>query len=112
MGHGLRVGMNVFEPMGVIITGDTTHITIQTMGAHRRIYTDDRDWPADVEPAYLGYSIGKWLDENGDGRYDTLLVETRHLKGRRVFDAAGIPLHEDNETVIKERIHLDKANRD
>jgi hypothetical protein len=22
-----------------------------------------------------GYSIGKWIDENGDGRYDTLEVE-------------------------------------
>jgi hypothetical protein len=37
--------------------------------------------------------------------------ETRHLKGPRVFDSSGIPLHEDDETVVKERIYLDKADR-
>ena len=32
------------------------------------------------------------------------------MKGPRVYDASGIPLHADNETVIKERIYLDKAD--
>jgi hypothetical protein len=38
-------------------------------------------------------------------------VETRGLKGPRVYDATGIPLHADNATVIKERIYLDKADK-
>jgi hypothetical protein len=108
---GMPMAMNVYEPMEFIVTGDTTHITIQSMGVHRRIYTDGRDWPDHVTPAYLGYSIGKWTDENGDGRYDTLTVETRHLKGPRVFDPTGLPLHADNQTIIKERFYLDKASR-
>jgi hypothetical protein len=112
MPHGMPMAMTLFEPMEIIITPDTTHIAIQTMGAHRRLFTDGREWPEEVEPAYLGYSIGKWIDEDGDGRYDTLVVETRYLKGRRVFDSTGLPLHEDNQTVIKERIYLDKVNRD
>jgi hypothetical protein len=29
-----------------------------------------------------------------------------------LFDASGIPLHKDNETIIKERIYLDKSNPD
>ena len=58
----------------------------------------------------MGYSIGQWADEDRDGRYDTLLIETRNLKGPRAFDASGIPLHGDNQTVVKERIYLDKAN--
>jgi hypothetical protein len=107
---GMPGAMTVFEPMEIIITGDTTHITVQSMGVHRRIYTDGRDWPAEVEPAWLGYSIGKWLDEDGDGRLDTLVAETRHMKGPRVYDPTGLPLHADNETVIHERIHLDKTN--
>jgi hypothetical protein len=41
-----------------------------------------------------------------------LEVETRNLKGPRTFDGSGIPMHEDNATVIKERIYLDKANPD
>jgi hypothetical protein len=107
---GMPMAMTVFEPMEIIITGDTTHITVQSMGVHRRIFTDGRDWPVKVEPAYLGYSIGKWTDEDHDGRYDTLTVETRYMKGQRVFDPSGLPLHADNETVIRERFHLDKAN--
>ena len=76
----------------------------------RRIYTDGRDWPKQSEPSFMGYSIGKWIDTDADGRYDLLEVETRGLKGPRVFDATGIPLHADNETIVKERIYLDKAN--
>ena len=58
-----------------------------------------------------GYSIGKWIDENGDGKYDALEVETRFLRGPRAYEASGIPFHEDNQTVIKERFYLDKADR-
>src|ERR1700733_11617324 len=79
----------------------------------RKSSTHPTRYPANMaaEPRYLGYSIGKWLDEDGDGRYDTLEVETRGLKGPRVYDATGIPLHEDNETIVKERIYLDKADK-
>jgi hypothetical protein len=45
---------------------------------HRR--TRRPEW---VEPAFAGYSIGKWIDADGDGRYDVLEVETRHMKGPR-----------------------------
>jgi hypothetical protein len=39
-----------------------------------------------------------------------LEIETRGMKGPRVYDASGIPLHADNETVVRERIYLDKAD--
>ena len=32
------------------------------------------------------------------------------MKGPRQVDNSGIPLHEDNATVVKERMFLDKAN--
>ena len=44
------------------------------------------------------------------GRYDTLEVETRNFKGPRTVEFSGIPLHDDNETVVKERISVDPAN--
>ena len=68
------------------------------------------DFPDDEEPSFTGYSIGKWLDTDGDGRYDTLEVETRNFKGPRTVEFSGISLHDDNETVVKERISLDRAN--
>src|SRR4030095_16827104 len=88
------------------------YIIIEYSNQVRRIYTDGRNWPKDAEPAFLGYSIGKWIDEDGDGRFDVLEVETRGMKGPRSLDASGLPGHADNKTVVKERIYLDKANKD
>jgi hypothetical protein len=75
---------------------------------NRRIFTDGRDWPTQIEPTFAGYSIGRWVDEDGDGRYDTLEVETRDFKGPRAHDEAGLPLHFDNQSIFRERIYRDK----
>ena len=104
--------MNVYDPMEIVVTPATTHILIQHIHDVRRIFTDGRDFPTEEEPTFAGYSIGKWLDTRGDGHYDVLEVETRNLKGPRVYDASGLPFHEDNETVINERIYLDKMDAD
>ena len=106
---GMPLMMTLFEPMEVIVLPQTTYIRIDQYNTARRIFTDGRDWPQDIEPSYIGYSIGKWLDEDGHGRFDVLEVETRGFKGPRTFDASGLPLHQDNRTIVKERIYLDKA---
>lgn len=104
--------MGPYGEMEVLVTPETTYILIDHIHeSHRRIFTDGRAWPKTVAPTFTGYSIGRWIDEDGDGRYDVLESETRHLKGPRVFDSSGIPLHEDDQTVVKERIYLDKADR-
>jgi hypothetical protein len=100
-------------PIELIITPKTTYFLYESsFSTTRRIHTDGRDWPENEEPTFAGYSIGKWIGTDGDGRYDTLEVETRHMKGPRAFDNSGIPLHKDNETVVKERIFGDKADPD
>ena len=101
---------NGYGEIEFVVTPDTTHILVQHIHDNRRIFTDGRDWPAELEPTFLGYSIGKWIDTDGDGRYDVLEVETRGFRGPRAFDASGLPLHEDNQTIVKERIYLDKAD--
>jgi len=104
--------MGPYGEMEVVITPETTHILIDHIHDNRRIHTDGRDFPANMaeNPQFSGYSIGHWVDEDGDGRYDTLIVETRGLKGPRTFEMTGIPMHEDNQTVITERIYLDKTD--
>jgi hypothetical protein len=92
-----------------VVTPKVTHVLF-IQATPRRIYTDGRDWPANEDPSFYGYSIGRWIDEDGDGRYDVLEVETRNFNGPRSFDNAGIPLHADNQTVIKERIYRDKQD--
>jgi hypothetical protein len=94
-----------------IVTPETTYILIGSNDHYRRLFTDGRDWPAEIEPTYQGYSIGRWTDLDGDGRYQLLEVETRGpVKGPRAYDATGLPLHFDNQSTFKERFHLDKAD--
>jgi hypothetical protein len=104
--------MILVDPMEVIITPKTTYMLVSYMMEQRRIYTDGRSWPKEgtAEPSFSGYSIGKWEDTDGDGKYDTLNVETRMIKGPRVYDPRGMPFHEDNKTVVKESLSLDKKN--
>jgi len=109
---GMPRAMNVIFPMEIVIMPKTTYILIEYLTMLRRIYTDGRDFPKDFPASFMGYSIGHWVDTDGDGRYDQLEIETRNLKNPRAFDSSGIPLHADAETVIKEKIYADKANPD
>jgi hypothetical protein len=109
---GMPRVMNAYEPFEIVVTPQSTHFLMDHIHDSRRILTDGRDWPADPDPSFAGYSIGRWVDEDGDGRFDTLVVETRALRGPRSYDSTGIPFHRDNQTIIKERIYLDPANKD
>ena len=107
---GMPNMMMAFGPLELVVTPDTTYILIGWHDHYRRIFTDGRDWPAQIEPTFSGYSIGRWIDEDGDGRYDVLEVETRGFKGPRAYDETGLPLHVDNQSIFKERIYRDKAD--
>jgi hypothetical protein len=107
---GMPRSMIAPEPMEIIVMPDTTYIMLTYMSEFRRIYTDGRKFADDIEPAFSGFSIGAWEDTDNDGRFDTLVVETRGIKGPRSFDDSGLPLHKDNETIVKERIYLDKSD--
>jgi hypothetical protein len=103
--------MTVVFDMEIVVTPATTYLLF----AHslpRRVLTDGSDWPKEIEPTFLGLSVGKWIDTDGDGRYDMLEIETRGLKGPRTYEGTGMPFHADNQTVVKERLFLDKGNAD
>jgi len=109
--NGMPRMMTIVWPAEFVILPSITYVNFENH-MPRRIYTDGRSFPKTEEPSFAGYSIGRWIDTDGDGRFDTLEVETRNLKGPRTFEASGIPLHKDNQTVVKERIALDKSNPD
>jgi hypothetical protein len=50
----------------------------------RQIYLDGRKFPADAQPLWLGYSVGKW-----EG--DTLVVDSRGFNDKTALDALGHP---------------------
>jgi len=109
---GMPRAMNVIFPMEMIILPNTTYIHIEYLQMFRRIYTDGRPFPEDTDTSFMGYSIGKWIDTDGDGRFDELRVETRFLKSPRAFDSSGIPLHPDGKTIVHERFYQDKDKPD
>ncbi len=72
-------------------------------GAHvwRNIWMDGRKQPADPNPDYLGYSVGKW-----EG--DTLVVDTIGFNDRTWLDAAG---HQHGEKLhVTERFTRTDSN--
>ena len=103
--------MIAYDPLEFIVTPEVTYIRSDHLAQFRRIYTDGRAWPEEVTPSFVGYSIGRWVEPDADGRYGALEAETRFLKGPRSLDASGLPLAADNQTIVKERFYLDAANR-
>ena len=107
--HGMPRMMIGVYPIEFVVTPTATYV-LTDYTTHRRIFTDGRDWPSDLPPSFNGYSIGRWIDAGGGGRYNTLEVETRGFKGPRTFESSGMPLHEDNATIVRERIKLDASD--
>jgi hypothetical protein len=111
MPSGMPRQMSGISRMEFLFSPAVTHILFEDMTlSPRRIYTDGRDWPEAQEPTFVGFSVGKWLDTDGDGRYDTLEIETHNVRGPRTWDQTGLPMANDNAAVFKERIFLDKSN--
>jgi hypothetical protein len=108
---GMPAMMTAFQNMEIMLLPETTYVRIDhAHDSHRRIYTDGRDWPEKVEPSFMGYSIGRWIDDDGAGRFNVLEVETRYLRGPRALDPSGLPTHTDNQSIVKERIFFDKKD--
>ena len=104
--NGMPRLMTIIRPIEFVILPKITYVVYEN-NLPRRIYTDGSGFPPDNEPSYAGYSVGAWI-----GRFDTLEVETRDFKGPRNYEDSGLPLHADNQSIVKERLSLDKANRD
>src|SRR5262245_49395187 len=94
-----------------IVTPEVTYaLQGEPMLQLRRIYTDGRAWPQEIEPSFSGYSIGHWEEDESDGRDAVMIVETRGIKGPRSYDTSGMPFNKNGQTGVKERLYLDKAS--
>src|SRR6266853_2235341 len=71
MPPGMPATMNVYGEMEIVVLPEMTYVLVNhNFDHHRRIFTDGRDWPQDVPLSFVGYSSGKWIDEDGDSRCD------------------------------------------
>ena len=76
---------------------DQVLILNQHFRTWRTIWTDGRELPADPEPRWYGYSVGRWVDDY------TLVVETVGLTEKTWLDNQGRP--HSSELKVEERYH-------
>ena len=75
---------NTPNPFKIVQEPDTIVILYEAFGQFRQVFLDGRKLPADANPTWLGYSVGRW-----DG--DTLVVESTGFNGKTWLDQTGHP---------------------
>ena len=85
MPHGVPDAMTVAGlPFKILQTPGETVVLFEEFHKYRQIHTDGRKLPVDPDPAYYGYSVGRW-----EG--DTFVVETAGFKEGSWLDNSGHP---------------------
>ena len=85
MPHGVPDAMTVAGlPFKILQTPGVTVVLFEEFHKYRQIHTDGRKLPVDPDPAWYGYSIGRW-----EG--DTFVVETAGFKEGSWLDNNGHP---------------------
>lgn len=91
-------------PWKVVQTPNLIVVVYEAFNLWRQVFLDGRDFAPDLNPTWMGYSIGKW-----DG--DTLVVESRGFNGKAWLDQLGRPstdaLHVTERFRRKDFGHLD-----
>jgi hypothetical protein len=84
---GVTRQANAPDPIQIVQTPQRVVILYESWHVFRSIPTDGRDHPKNLDPTWLGNSIGKW-----DG--DTLVVDVAGLNDKTSLDTNGHP-HSD-----------------
>jgi len=80
-------------PFKIVQTDKLVVLVYEAFNLWRQIHLDGREFAADLNPSWLGFSKGRW-----EG--DELVVETRGLNGKQWLDHAGLPAS-DKLTVVE-----------
>jgi len=83
-------------PIEIIPTRGVTTILFEEFNNWRQIFTDGRPLPSDLQPAWFGYSLGKW-------EMDVFVVTTAGFNDRTWLDGPGTPHSEDLKLVERFR---------
>lgn len=83
-----------YAPFKIIQAPNVIVMIYEIDNTHRQIHTDGRKLPVDPQPAWMGYSVGRW-----EG--DTLVVDTNGINDRSWLDAGGHP--HSSEMKLRER---------
>jgi len=89
-------------PFKIIQLPDLTVILYESRTIFRQIFTDGRPFPDDPQPAWYGYSVGRWED-------DTLVVESMGFNGQFWLDLHGAVDRHANDA-LSARYRPDRAH--
>jgi hypothetical protein len=85
---GIPEKLNIPDGLKVVHSPDLLLFLYESRTIYRQVFTDGRPLPpADAQPTWMGYSIGRW-----EG--DTMVVETRGSNGKTWLDMRGLPATE------------------
>ena len=82
--HGVTDFDALASPRRIIQTPGMIAILFEAYNHYRQIFLDGRPLPPATQPAFLGYSVGKWQG-------DTLVVDTTGFNDRGWLDDGGHP---------------------
>jgi hypothetical protein len=91
-------------PFKIVQTPNLTLMLFEIFVSYRQIHTDGRTLPAERNPNWYGYSVGKW--EN-----DVFVVETVGLTDRHWLDDSGYP-HSDDLRITERMRRIDFGRMD
>ena len=86
--YGIPSAMLPPEPFKIVQTPGLTLILYEEMVDFRQIFTDGRKHPKSPNPAWYGFSVGKWVGE-------TFEVETVGFNDQTWLDGLGLPHSEE-----------------
>src|SRR4029450_11985379 len=81
---GIPEKLNIPDGLKLVQTPDLMLFLHESRTIYRQVFTDGRPLPKDAQPAWMGYSVGRW-----EG--DTFIVETIGQNGKTWLDLAGHP---------------------
>jgi hypothetical protein len=85
---GIPEKLSIPDGLKVVHAPDLLLFLYESRTIYRQVFTDGRPLPPpDVQPTWMGYSIGRW-----DG--DTMVVETIGSNGKTWLDMRGLPATE------------------
>jgi hypothetical protein len=84
---GIPEKLNIPDGLKLVQTPDLMLFLHESRTIYRQVFTDGRPLPKNAQPAWMGYSVGRW-----EG--DTFVIETINQNGKTWLDMRGLPATE------------------
>jgi len=96
--HSVVDGLLVPTPFKIVHSPALTLVLLEEFMHFQQVFTDGRGFPVDMQPAWFGYSIGRWEGED-------FVIETKGLNDRADLGTTPGSLRTTETLHLTERFH-------